>query len=89
MEDFEFSVDISDRDWECFFAECEECNLLPPSLAGVDDSGMSDMDDTGSVIAKRVQKVELRSGFSDCSIDGPTHCEGSPVELYLGKHGIG
>ncbi|KAM6930176.1 uncharacterized protein perm1a [Lycodopsis pacificus] len=33
MEDFEYSVEICDRDWECFFAECEECNLLPPSLA--------------------------------------------------------
>lgn len=90
MEDFEFSVDISDRDWECFFAECEECNLLPPSLAGVDDSGMSDIDDTGSIFAKTVQKVNLTAGFSEADhpIDGPPDCEGSPVDHYLSKHAV-
>ncbi|XP_013871210.1 PGC-1 and ERR-induced regulator in muscle protein 1 isoform X2 [Austrofundulus limnaeus] len=36
MDDFEYSVEISDRDWKSFFAECEECSLLPPSLAGLD-----------------------------------------------------
>ncbi|KAM7404572.1 hypothetical protein PAMP_011909 [Pampus punctatissimus] len=91
MEDFEYSVEISDRDWDCFFKECEECNLLPPSLAGVDDSGMSDIDDTGSILAKRAQKVDLTAGLSeaDCPIDGPPDCEGSPVEHFLSKHGIG
>lgn len=90
MEDFEYSVEISDRDWECFFAECEECNLLPPALAGVDDSGMSDIDDTGSILAKRAQKID-QTGFSkaDRPIDGPPDCEGSPVEHYLDKHGVG
>lgn len=91
MEDFEYSVEISDRDWDCFFAECEECNLLPPSLAGLDSSGMSDIDDTGSILAKRVQKVDLTAGFSEADrpIDGPPDCEGSPVEHYLSKHAIG
>nr|XP_046253778.1 PGC-1 and ERR-induced regulator in muscle protein 1 [Scatophagus argus] len=91
MEEFEYSVEISDRDWECFFVECEECNLLPPSLAGVDDSGMSDIDETGSIFAKRVQKVSLTAGFSeiDRPIDGPPDCEGSPAEHYLSKHGVG
>ncbi|XP_019205805.1 uncharacterized protein perm1a [Oreochromis niloticus] len=91
MEEFEYSVEICDRDWECFFAECEECNLLPPSLAGLEDSGMSDIDDTGSVLAMRAQRVDLTTGFSetDRPIDGPPLCEGSPVEHYLSKHGIG
>ncbi|KAM9342507.1 uncharacterized protein perm1a [Pholidichthys leucotaenia] len=91
MEDFEYSVEISDRDWDCFFAECEECNLLPPSLAGVDDSGMSDIDDAGSIFAKREQRLDPPAGFSegDHPIDGPPHCEGSPVEHYLNNHGIG
>ncbi|XP_008289256.1 probable GPI-anchored adhesin-like protein PGA55 [Stegastes partitus] len=88
MDDFEYSVEICDRDWERFFAECEECNLLPPSLAGVDDSGMSDIDDTGAILARRAQRVELTAGFSEADrpIDGPPHCEGSPVEHYLSKH---
>lgn len=91
MEDFEYSVEISDRDWEYFFTECEECNLLPPSLAGVDDSGMSDFDDTGSILAKRAQKVNLSAEFSESErpIDGPPDCEGSPVEHYLSKHSVG
>ncbi|XP_074501123.1 nucleolar complex protein 2 homolog isoform X3 [Sebastes fasciatus] len=91
MEDFEYSVEICDRDWDCFFAECEECNLLPPSLAGVDDSGMSDIDDMGSILAARVQKVNPTAGFSEADrpIDGPPDCEGSPVEHYLSKHAVG
>ncbi|XP_041654499.1 PGC-1 and ERR-induced regulator in muscle protein 1 [Cheilinus undulatus] len=90
MEDFEYSVEICDRDWECFFAECEECNLLPPSIASLDDSGMSDFDNSRSVLARRVQKVDLKASLSetDCLIDGPPDCEGSPVEHYLSKHGI-
>uniref|UniRef100_A0A8C5I282 Uncharacterized LOC114467212 n=1 Tax=Gouania willdenowi TaxID=441366 RepID=A0A8C5I282_GOUWI len=85
MEDFEYSVDISDRDWQCFFEECEECNMLPPSLAGLDDSGMSDMDDTGSVLLKEAERCELTKP----PIDSPPECESSPVELYLSKHGFG
>ncbi|XP_049436738.1 PGC-1 and ERR-induced regulator in muscle protein 1 [Epinephelus fuscoguttatus] len=91
MEDFEYSVEISDRDWDCFFAECEECSLLPPSLARLDDSGLSDIDDTGSILSKKAQGVDPKAGFSevDHPIDGPPDCEGSPVEHYLSKHTIG
>ncbi|XP_029291898.1 uncharacterized protein perm1a [Cottoperca gobio] len=91
MEDFDYSVEICEQDWECFFVECEECSLLPPSLAGVDDSGMSDIDDTRSILSKRVEKVDLTAGFSesDRPIDGPPDCEGSPVEHYLSKHTVG
>ncbi|XP_069545083.1 enolase-phosphatase E1 [Brachyistius frenatus] len=90
MDDFDCSVEICDRDWECFFAECEECHLLSPSLAGVDDSGMSDIDDPASILAKRAQRVDRTAGFSeiDRPIDGPPDCEGSPAEHYLSKHGI-
>lgn len=90
MEDYEFSVEISDRDWECFFTECEECNLLPPSLAGVDDSGMSDIDDAGSIFAKSFQKVEQAADFSEASypLADLSDCEGSPVDHYLSKHTI-
>lgn len=86
MEEFEFSVDISDRDWECFFAQCEECNVFPPTLAGLEDSGMSDMDDLEALFGKKVQKCEKETWQSEEAVaDGPPVCEGSPQELYLGK----
>ncbi|KAI9530885.1 hypothetical protein NQZ68_000376 [Dissostichus eleginoides] len=52
---------------------------------------MSDIDDTGSILAKRVQKVDLTASFSEADrpIDGPPACEGSPVEHYLSNHTIG
>lgn len=79
MEGLECSVDVCDQDWTSFVAECEECNLLPPSLAGLDDSGMSDIDDKVGF----VQKVELA-----CSEVDPPRCEHSPADRYLCKHGV-
>lgn len=79
MEEFECIVDICDQDWTSFVAECEECNLLPPSLARLDDSGMSDIDDRVGF----VQKVEL--AFSEVD---PPRCEDSPADRYLCKHGV-
>lgn len=87
MDDFDYSVEISDRDWHRFFTECEECNLLPPSLAGVDDSGMSDLDDTASMFVKRVQKHDLAAGLSEAR--GPPDSRSPAVERYLGKQGGG
>lgn len=90
MEEIEFSVDISDQDWQCFFTQCEECNVLPAALAGLEDSGMSDMDDLGTVFCKRVPKCEIETYHSEEAVaDGPPVCEGSPQELYLGKHHSG
>lgn len=81
MEDFEYTVDICDRDWTTFVAECEECNLLPPLLAGMDDSGMSDIDDR----VKFVQKVELGEVYSE--VDPPGR-PSSPADHYISKHGV-
>lgn len=81
MEDFEYSVDICDQNWSSFVAVCEECNLLPPSLAGLDDSGMSDIDDK----VRFVQKLELEATFSD--VDPPS-CASSPADRYISKHGV-
>ncbi|XP_040913338.1 PGC-1 and ERR-induced regulator in muscle protein 1 isoform X2 [Toxotes jaculatrix] len=52
---------------------------------------MSDIDERGSLLAKRFQKVDPVAGFSEADrpIDGPPDCEGSPVEHYLSKHGVG
>ncbi|MEQ2181998.1 hypothetical protein GOODEAATRI_017581 [Goodea atripinnis] len=87
MEDFEYSLEISDRDWECFFAECEECNQLPPSLARVDDSGMTDFDDP--FLAQRARRVDPTpdSLGNDHPVDCLPECGGSPlVKRCFGKH---
>uniref|UniRef100_A0A8B9HC77 PGC-1 and ERR-induced regulator in muscle protein 1 n=1 Tax=Astyanax mexicanus TaxID=7994 RepID=A0A8B9HC77_ASTMX len=85
MDDFEYSVQISEKDWDSFFRECEECNLLPPVLAGMEDSGMSDMDD----IANRKAWMKPESRVSDPEL--PTHSpdeEESPMDLYLSRYGM-
>ncbi|KAF5904666.1 PGC-1 and ERR-induced regulator in muscle protein 1 [Clarias magur] len=86
MDDFEYSIQISELDWDSFFQACEECNLLPPGLAGPDDSGMSDMDD----IANQRTRPATQTASYDPEIrtDGPPISEGSPVELYLSKYGL-
>ncbi|XP_053704435.1 PGC-1 and ERR-induced regulator in muscle protein 1 [Synchiropus splendidus] len=70
MEDFEFSVEISDCDWECFFNECEECNLLSPALAGVDDSGLSDIS-SGSRRSKGPRPAECAYGLDPTAAATP------------------
>ncbi|XP_076848133.1 uncharacterized protein perm1a [Brachyhypopomus gauderio] len=82
MDEFDYSVHISERDWYTFFHECEECDLLPPSLAGLDDSGMSDMDEAGSQRARPL--TEDRLPDAELQIDG-----GSPVERVLSECGLG
>ncbi|KAK7878577.1 hypothetical protein WMY93_030413 [Mugilogobius chulae] len=70
------SVDISDRDWQCFFSQCEECNVLQPSLAGLEDSGMSDMDELGALFAKMVQKSDFNSSLQEEGDPAGSACEG-------------
>ncbi|KAL0158263.1 hypothetical protein M9458_046339, partial [Cirrhinus mrigala] len=90
MDDFEYSVHISDQDWDCFFQECEDCNLLSPGLASREDSGMSDIDEMGCLFGNRNPAVGTASTDPDpdLQIDGPPDCEGSPVCNYLSKYGI-
>ncbi|XP_062400570.1 uncharacterized protein LOC134091877 [Sardina pilchardus] len=45
MDDLDHSVHIAERDWNSFYEESEECNLVQAELAGIDDSGLSDNDD--------------------------------------------
>ncbi|XP_061112787.1 uncharacterized protein LOC133138223 [Conger conger] len=82
MDDFDYSVQISERDWDAFFQECEECDLLPPALAGLDDSGTSDADDGSASLPLGAE--ERDSPDADYPVDEPPECTGLPVERYLG-----
>ncbi|XP_051947239.1 PGC-1 and ERR-induced regulator in muscle protein 1 [Xyrauchen texanus] len=88
MEDFEYSVHISEQDWNSFFQECEDCNLFSPVLASREDSGMSDIDELGCHILESTSHPDAASTEPDLDlqIDGPP--EGSPVDDYLNKYGI-
>ncbi|XP_051517264.1 PGC-1 and ERR-induced regulator in muscle protein 1 [Myxocyprinus asiaticus] len=88
MEDFEYSVHISEQDWNSFFQECEDCNLFSPVLASREDSGMSDIDELGCHFLESTSPPDAASTEPDSNlqIDGPL--EGSPVDAYLNKYGI-
>ncbi|XP_046880621.1 uncharacterized protein LOC124470683 isoform X2 [Hypomesus transpacificus] len=45
MDDLDHSVHLAEQDWEGFNEDSEECCLLPPTLAGPDDSSLSDSED--------------------------------------------
>ncbi|KAG7472746.1 hypothetical protein MATL_G00112200 [Megalops atlanticus] len=85
MDDFDYSVQISELDWNTFFQECEECDLLPPALAGLEDSGMSDADDASSSLSSRDPHAALDTDLlePDDPIDGLPDSEGCPVENYF------
>nr|XP_049611580.1 PGC-1 and ERR-induced regulator in muscle protein 1 [Syngnathus scovelli] len=87
MEDLEFSVEICDRDWQCFFEMCEECDLHPPSLATADDSGLSDGDHTKSAPLERAPEAHLTGCYSEaeCSLDNIHDCKGLDVKTQLGE----
>ncbi|XP_061583218.1 dentin sialophosphoprotein [Cololabis saira] len=49
MDDLDHSIHIAENDWSCFYDESEEeCNFPQASLAYPDESGLSDLEDSGN-----------------------------------------
>ncbi|XP_009067812.1 PREDICTED: PGC-1 and ERR-induced regulator in muscle protein 1-like [Acanthisitta chloris] len=44
MDNFEYSIQLNDREWAEFFLASEECNLAPASLATAEEQCLSDID---------------------------------------------
>ncbi|NWI62931.1 PERM1 protein, partial [Todus mexicanus] len=44
MDDFEYSIQLNDRDWAEFFLASEECNLAPAALATAEEQCLSDIE---------------------------------------------
>lgn len=42
MENFEYSIQLNDRDWAEFYFVSEECRLVPPALATAEEQLLSD-----------------------------------------------
>ncbi|XP_068014407.1 LOW QUALITY PROTEIN: PGC-1 and ERR-induced regulator in muscle protein 1 [Melanerpes formicivorus] len=49
MDDFEYSIQLNDRDWAEFFLESEECDLAPAALATAEEQCLSDIEQGDSV----------------------------------------
>ncbi|XP_009989656.1 PREDICTED: PGC-1 and ERR-induced regulator in muscle protein 1-like, partial [Tauraco erythrolophus] len=44
MDNFEYSIQLNDRDWAEFFLASEECNLVPAALATAEEQCLSDIE---------------------------------------------
>ncbi|XP_010179262.1 PREDICTED: PGC-1 and ERR-induced regulator in muscle protein 1-like [Mesitornis unicolor] len=44
MDNFEYSIQLNDRDWAEFFLAAEECNLAPAALATAEEQCLSDIE---------------------------------------------
>lgn len=44
MDNFEYSIQLSDKDWAEFFLASEECNLAPVALATAEEQCLSDIE---------------------------------------------
>ncbi|KAM6434444.1 PGC-1 and ERR-induced regulator in muscle protein 1 [Liasis olivaceus] len=53
MENFQYSIQLNDRDWAEFYLASEECCLIPPALATAEDQLLSDSEE-GEAEEKRV-----------------------------------
>ncbi|NXF86454.1 PERM1 protein, partial [Eubucco bourcierii] len=44
MDDFEYSIQLNDRDWAEFYLQSEECDLAPAALATAEEQSLSDIE---------------------------------------------
>ncbi|NXW46514.1 PERM1 protein, partial [Nyctiprogne leucopyga] len=49
MDNFEYSIQLNDKDWAEFFLASEECDLAPAALATAEEQCLSDIDQGDSV----------------------------------------
>ncbi|MGH0121735.1 UNVERIFIED_CONTAM: hypothetical protein FKN15_000207 [Acipenser sinensis] len=86
MDDFDYSVHISDKDWDAFLTESEKCSLSQPSLVGLEESCLSDADDAELATPPsrtrpiRLHTCSVETTLPDFSIIGPPDFSGSPIE---------
>ncbi|XP_041130912.1 uncharacterized protein LOC121329392 isoform X2 [Polyodon spathula] len=97
MDDFDYSVHISDKDWDAFLTESEECSLSQPSLAGLEESCLSDADDSELATPPsrtrpvRLHTCSVETTLPDFSIIDPPDFSGSPSQqdqpFYTSQYG--
>uniref|UniRef100_A0A668ST89 Uncharacterized protein n=1 Tax=Oreochromis aureus TaxID=47969 RepID=A0A668ST89_OREAU len=72
MDDLDHSIHIAEDDWTSFYEESEECSLLQPSLACLDDASLTDSEDLGNLSSAVSQSQQDSQQNPDADKDGDT-----------------
>ncbi|XP_077314214.1 PGC-1 and ERR-induced regulator in muscle protein 1 isoform X2 [Lithobates pipiens] len=59
MDNFEYSIQISDRDWEEFYSTAEECGLMQVSLATEEELLLSDTEHEDAICSTTTSKPKF------------------------------
>ncbi|XP_032635858.1 PGC-1 and ERR-induced regulator in muscle protein 1 [Chelonoidis abingdonii] len=82
MENFQYSIQLNDRDWAEFYSASEECSLIPAALATAEEPGFSDIEqgdgEAGSPRTARL--ITVRAGSTPAPGPGPCPLHGVPRE---------
>ncbi|XP_034609528.1 PGC-1 and ERR-induced regulator in muscle protein 1 isoform X5 [Trachemys scripta elegans] len=82
MENFQYSIQLNDRDWAEFYSAAEECSLIPAALATAEELGVSDIEqgdgEAGSPRTARL--ITVRAGSTPAPGPGPCPPHGVPGE---------
>ncbi|CAL8340594.1 unnamed protein product [Lota lota] len=57
MDDLDHSISMAEYEWTSFYGECEECCLLLPSIADVENSNLSDSEESWKTLQCSKQDV--------------------------------
>ncbi|NXX11194.1 PERM1 protein, partial [Podargus strigoides] len=77
MDNFEYSIQLNDRDWAEFFLASEECNLAPAALATAEEQCLSDIEQ-GDCHASTNGHIAARVGSRPGSGTGSSAPRGVP-----------
>ncbi|NWR85147.1 PERM1 protein, partial [Furnarius figulus] len=82
MDNFEYSIQLNDREWAEFFLASEECNLKPASLATAEEQCLSDIEQ-GDGHASTDSLVPVRVGSEPEPGTGSSVPRGVPRDTPL------
>ncbi|KAL2091239.1 hypothetical protein ACEWY4_013502 [Coilia grayii] len=75
MDDLDHSVHIAERDWDSFYEDSEECCLVQPVLARIEDFGLSDNEEPASSSLELPTPRGTEEACLDCSPVSPANYE--------------
>ncbi|XP_054856968.1 PGC-1 and ERR-induced regulator in muscle protein 1 [Eublepharis macularius] len=70
MENFEYSIQVNDRDWAEFYVASEECSVIQAALATAEEQLLSDLDE-GEVQEDSLIRVRVGPGLAPSTASGP------------------